>query len=102
MAPVYSLAASLGKRRTLPRQRPPPSLENLAALLLAFQRVARLGPALALAGILALARVGGALAGALALAGVDAAALHAVGVGRRGESAGREDGNGRGDDGALG
>src|SRR5215470_14071707 len=60
------------------------------------------GPSLALAGILALARIGGALAGALALAGVDAAALHAIGVRRGGESAGRKDRDGRGDDGALG
>src|SRR5579872_2938060 len=35
----------------------------------------RHGPALALAGVLALARVGGGLAGALALAGVDTLAL---------------------------
>src|ERR1700759_2000345 len=77
-------------------------LEDLAALLGAVLRVAGLGPALSLAGILALARVRGALAGALALAGVDAAALHAVGVRRRGEGAGREDRDGGGDDGALG
>src|SRR5262249_54252370 len=81
--------------------RPTASLEDLAALLRAFQRVARLGPALALAGVLAFTRIGRTLAGALALAGVDAAAFHPSGMSRRGESARREDRGGRGDDGAL-
>src|SRR5215813_2592563 len=72
-------------------------LEDLAALLGALGRGARLAPALTLAGVLALARVGGALAGALALAGIGATALHTVGKGGGREGGGRERGS-RGND----
>src|SRR5258708_12197810 len=69
---------SRSPRKATDPRRAESSLEDLAALGAAFQRRAGFGPTLALAGILALARVGGTLAGALALAGVGAAALHAI------------------------
>src|SRR5258707_10867941 len=93
---------SRSPRKATDPRRAESSLEDLAALGAAFQRRAGFGPTLALAGILALARVGGTLTGALALAGVGAAALLAIGMSGRGEAAGCEDGGGRGDDGALG
>src|SRR5204863_299558 len=79
------------KDRTSSATRPGPVLEDFAALGGAVRCGRGLGPALALAGILALARAAPAPAGALALAGVDAVAL--VGrlrVSRSGQRAGGE------------
>src|SRR5258707_12236616 len=93
---------SRSPRKATDPRRAESSLEDLAALGAAFQRRAGFGPTLALAGILALARVGGTLAGALALAGVGAAALHAIGMSGRGEAAGCEDGVGLAEEGRFG
>jgi len=55
-------------------------LQDLAALRRAIGRARGLRPALALAGVLALARAAAALARALALAGIGAAAFGALGM----------------------
>src|SRR5207244_457599 len=77
-------------------------LEDLAALGGAFQRSARLRPALALAGVLALARRRRGLAGALALARIDATTLDAIGMGSCRKRAGGEDRSSGGDESTLG
>src|SRR5688572_8539497 len=84
--------------RTLSREG---RLQHLAALGRALAGVGRLGPALALAGILALAGGRAHLAGAGALASVGARTLHALCIGSGSERAGGEQGGGSGDDGLL-
>src|SRR4030095_10415549 len=78
------------------------SLHHPAALGGALAGVGGFRPALALAGILALARRVGGLAGAGALAGIDAGTLGGLGVGGGGERAGGEKSGGSRHESTLG